>query len=179
MDFKDVINTRRSVRSYSRKEIPEFTLQTILDAARVAPSANNRQPWRYIVVRNAETIHRIAELSANQMFIAEAPVVIVLCGRKYVNPYSWFGEWMYLLEAAISMDHLVLAARNEGLGTCWVGAFDKLGIEELLNIPSSFPPIMITPLGYPRDESAFFSVIDRHPLREICFSEEFGNEISQ
>jgi nitroreductase len=173
-----VIRTRRSVRSYSEKEIPDATLQIVLDAARVAPSANNRQPWRYIVVREAQTIYRIAQLAANQMFIAEAPVVVVLCGRKYVNQHSWFGECMYLLEAAISMDHLMLAARNEGLGTCWVGAFDKRGIEDLLNIPPNFPPIMITPLGYPKDQSVFSDVIDRYPLMEICFSEEYGNEIS-
>jgi len=64
------------------------------------------------------------------------------------------------------------------LGTCWVGAFDKRGIEDLLNIPPNFPPIMITPLGYPKDQSVFSDVIDRYPLMEICFSEEYGNEIS-
>ena len=82
---------------------------------------------------------------------------------------------MYLLEAAISMDHLVLAARNEGLGTCWVGAFDKWGIEELLDIPPDFPPVMLTPLGYPKDKIAFSEVIDRKPINEICYSEKFGN----
>jgi nitroreductase len=111
------------------------------------------------------------------MFIAEAPIVVVLCGRKYVNHHSWFGECMYLLEAAISMDHFVLAARNEGLGTCWVGAFDKQGIEKLLDIPPDFPPVMITPLGYPRDKYAFSEVIDRESLDKISYSEKYGRKL--
>ena len=178
MDFYDVIKTRRSIRSFSSKQIPEQTLKRILNAARLAPSANNRQPWRYIIIRDTEKINQIAQLASNQLFIAEAPVVVVICGLRYTNRHSWFGESMYILETAISIEHLVLAARNEGLGTCWVGAFDKQGVEKLLNIPQGSPPIMITPLGYPKDESAFSDVVDRYPLREICYSEKYGNGVS-
>jgi len=178
MDFYGVIKTRRSIRSFSSKKVPDQILKRILNAARLAPSANNRQPWRYIIVKDTEKKNQIAQLASNQSFIAEAPVVVVICGLRYLNRHSWFGENMYILETAISIEHFVLAARNEGLGTCWVGAFDKQGIEKLLNIPQGSPPIMITPLGYPKDESAFSNVIDRYPLREICYSEEYGNSIS-
>jgi len=148
----------------------------VLNAARIAPSANNRQPWQYVMVQEVKTINKIALLANEQMFIAKAPVVIVLCGRKYVNPHSWLGESIYVLEAAISLDHLVLAARNEGLGTCWVGAFDRKGTEEFLGIPPEFPPIMITPLGYPREETAFRPIRGRKSLEEICFWERFGQK---
>ncbi len=177
MDFYDVIKTRRSVRSFSKKQIPDEILKKVLNAARLAPSANNGQPWRYIMVRDTNKIQQIAKLAADQLFISEAPVVIVLCGRRYVNAHSWIGDCMYLLEVGISMDHLVLASRNEGLGTCWVGAFNKHRIMELLRIHDEYPPVMITPLGYPQDDSVFQETSDRYQLEEICFSEVYGNQI--
>ena len=178
MDFREVVRTRRSVRSYGSRAVTAEVLGRVLEAARLAPSANNVQPWRYVVIRDAGKIREIARLAAGQMFIAEAPVVVVLCARSYVDRYSWIGGNMYLVDATISMDHLVLAARSEGLGTCWIGAFDRNGIEKLLNIPSGVHPLMITPLGYPRDDSAFSDAAYRRPLNEICFSEEYGNEMA-
>ena len=178
MDFYEVVKTRRSVRSYGTREVTAEVLGRVLEAARLAPSANNVQPWRYIVIRDPGRIREVATLAAGQMFIAQAPVVIVLCGESYTDRYSWIGGNMYLVDATISMDHLILAARNEGLGTCWVGAFDRSGIERLLGVPRGVHPLMITPLGYPRSDSAFSDAAYRRPLNETCFSEEYGKEMA-
>jgi nitroreductase len=155
MEFYDVIRTRRSVRRYSDRDVPGEVLERVLDAARLAPSANNKQPWRYIIVREQPRREEIARIAANQTFIAQAPVVIVLCAQQYVDHNSWIGENMYLVDATISMDHLVLAARNEGLGTCWIGAFDRKGVEEMFGLPGDVHPIVLTPLGYPASDGAF------------------------
>ena len=124
MDFLEVLLTTRSVRSYSSKPVEAEVLKRILNCARMAPSANNVQPWRFVVAHDEKMRKAIAKASANQSFIAEAPVVIVCCGKRYVDRWSWIKKNMYLVDTTIAIDHLTLAARNEGLGTCWIGAFD-------------------------------------------------------
>jgi len=173
MDFREVIETRRSVRSYSDKPVPDDALQRVLDAARLAPSANNTQPWEYIVVRDENLRKQIATHSFNQTFIAEAPVIILCCGRRYHDPYSWIADNMYIVDCTISFDHLTLAARNEGLGTCWIGAFDNDALKKLLNVPDDYDIIMLTPLGYPASASAFRKTASRRPLEEIVHKERF------
>jgi nitroreductase len=174
MDFYDVVKTRRSVRSYSSEPVGEEVIKRVLESARTAPSANNVQPWRYIVIKNKERINRIASLASGQMFIAGAPVVIALCGEKYLDRGSWISDNMYLIDTTISMDHLILAARNEGLGTCWIGAFDRKGVEKFLNLPKGIHPIMLTPLGYPKTKTAFSDRTYRREIDQICFLEEYG-----
>jgi len=177
MDFEEVVKTRRSVRSYSEKPVPDEALQRVLEAARLAPSANNLQPWHYIVVRDESLRRKIAELSFNQMFIAEAPVVIVCCGKKYHDNYSWIANNMYLVDCSISFDHLTLAARNEGLGTCWIGAFDHAAVRDLLNVPMGFDVIILTPLGYPARPEAFGPPSSRRSLSDIVSLDKFGTEL--
>lgn len=167
MEFNEIIRTRRSVRAYRPDPVPETALRRVLDSARLAPSANNTQPWHYYVVRENNLKRQIAKLACGQMFIAEAPLVIVCCGKRYPDPYSWIGDNMYLVDCAITLDHLTLAARNEGLGTCWIGAFNHEGIKEKLKITAGFDVIMLTPLGYPSDENAFHETRNRRPLESI------------
>ncbi|NOZ20062.1 MAG: nitroreductase [Planctomycetes bacterium] len=176
MEFDGVIKTRRSVRSYRDDPIPDDVLERVLTAAQSAPSANNVQPWRYIVVRDEATRKKIAEVALNQAFIAEAPVVIVCCGRNYHDSYSWIADNMFLVDCTISFDHLTLAARNEGLGTCWIGAFDHPQIKEVLDVPVGYDVVVLTPLGYPKSDQAFRPVSNRKPLSEIAFSEKFGRQ---
>ena len=179
MDFSEVLLTRRSVRSYSSKAIDAKVLGRVLNAARMAPSANNVQPWRFIVVSDEDKRKAIAKISANQSFIAEAPAVVVCCGKRYVDRWSWIGENMYLIDTAIAIDHLTLAARNEGLGTCWVGAFDHEDLRRLLNVPDGFDVIVLTPLGYPAKPDAFYETSSRKPLDEVVFAGSFGNSLPQ
>ena len=157
MEFYDVIKTRRSIRSYKPTEIPKDVLGRVLEAARVAPSGSNRQPWKYILIKNPELRKKIATLSGGQPWIADAPIVVVACGSdiKY-DRGGYMGEMSFLIDSAISLTHLILAAREEGLGTCWIGLFDNDSIKELLEIPLGWNVVAVTPLGYPKDATWTF-----------------------
>jgi len=175
MNFTEVLLTRRSVRAYSSKAVAPEVVSRVLNAARMAPSANNVQPWRFIVVRDENRRKAIARASAEQGFIAEAPVVIVGCGKRYIDRWSWIRENMYLIDTTIAIDHLTLAARNEGLGTCWVGAFEHKQLRGLLKVPDGFDVIALTPLGYPEADGAFYETTSRKAMEKIVFTETFGN----
>jgi nitroreductase len=175
MDFEQVVKTRRSVRSYRSQPVPDDVLERVLSAARMAPSANNIQPWHFVVVKDAKLREEVARNCFDQTFIAEAPVVIVCCGRKYPDRYSWISDNLYLVDVAIATDHLTLAARNEGLGTCWIGALDQKSLRKILNVPSGHDIIMVTPLGYPSSETVFRTSSNRKSLSEIVSYEGFGN----
>jgi nitroreductase len=168
MEFLEVVQTRRSVRAYKPDPIRIDVLRRVFDAARAAPSANNEQPWLFLLIKDAAQRRRLAELAADQMFIAEAPVVVVCCGRRYVDRWSWIGPHMYLVDCAIAMDHLTLAARDAGLGTCWIGAFDHEAIKQAVPVPPGHDVVMLTPLGYPAARDAFHESRTRRPLSDIA-----------
>lgn len=180
MDFYEVIKTRRSVRSYRPDPIPDETLHRVLDAACRAPSGNNTQPTRLILATDVTIKEALAAFSLSQSFIAEAPVVVVACGCElpqkpgsYRGNYGgYMGEHSVLLNVAIAVDHLTLAARAEGLGTCWIGAFDNTKIKELLHIPGGVQVVALTPLGFPQGE-AFAEDSDRLPLARLVCNEKW------
>ncbi len=177
MDFYEVIKTRRSVRSYKKDDIPEDVLKRVLNAARIAPSGSNRQPWRFIVIKDEQRKKKIAELCHNQSFIAQAPVVIAGCGRNiHYNRGEWMGDYSVLVDVAIAFDHLTLAARAEGLGTCWIGSFDNDAIKNFLGIPADYNVVALTPLGYPASDNAFHETKDRLALEELVFYEKWGGK---
>jgi len=167
MDFYEVIKTRRSVRSFKADAIPDDVLERVLNAARIAPSGSNRQPWRFIVIRDPAVRERLVPSCHGQRFIAAAPIVVAACGR-YIDfdRGDWMGDSSMLVDVTIAIDHLVLAARAEGLGTCWIGSFNNDQIKELLDVPDGWEIVALTPLGYP-DGSAFTETADRKPLSEI------------
>ena len=173
LDFYEVIRTRRSIRSYKPDPIPKEVLTRVLDAARIAPSGSNRQPWKFIVVKDEELKRRIAKACHNQMFIAEAPVVIVACGYNiHYNRGEYMGDFSMLVDVSIAFTHLILAARAEGLGTCWIGSFNNEEIKRILGIPEEVNVVAITPLGYPKDEE-FREPGPRKPLSEIMSVDKF------
>lgn len=173
MDFYEVIRTRRSIRSYKPDPVPDDVLTRILEAARIAPSGSNRQPWKFIVVRDEELKRRLAIACHNQMFIAEAPVVIVACGYNiHWNRGEYMGDLSMLVDVSIAFTHLILAARAEGLGTCWIGSFSNEEVKRILGIPKDVNVVAITPLGYPRDED-FGEPGPRKPLSEIVSFDRF------
>ena len=173
MEFYDVIKTRRSIRQYKSTEIPEDVLNRVLEAARIAPSGSNRQPWKYILIKNPELRKKIATLSGGQPWIAEAPIVVVACGSdiKY-DRGGYMGEMSFLIDSAIGLTHLILAAREEGLGTCWIGLFDNDSIKELLEIPPGWNVVGVTPLGYPKDSTWTFPG-KRKEIKEIVSVDEW------
>ncbi|MCM8817927.1 MAG: nitroreductase family protein [Candidatus Omnitrophica bacterium] len=171
MDFYEVIRTRRSVREYKKDQIPEEVLKKVLDSARIAPSGSNRQPWKFILIKDTERKKKMVELCEGQEFVAQAPVLIVACGKNiHYNRGKWMGDYSMIVDVAIAVDHLTLSARAEGLGTCWIGSFDNEGIKKFLNIPEDVNVVALTPLGYPKDPNVFKETKNRKKLEEIiCY----------
>lgn len=174
MDFYEVIRTRRSVRKFKADAIPEDVLKRVLDAARIAQSGSNRQPWRYIIIRDKARMKEMLPVCGGQPFVAEAPVLVVACGTKLnVNRAGYMGDLSMLVDVSISFDHLTLAARAEGLGTCWIGSFNNDGVKKYLEIPDDVQVVALTPLGYPADSGAFSENTNRKSLKEIVCYEKY------
>ncbi|MCK4851863.1 MAG: nitroreductase family protein, partial [Candidatus Omnitrophica bacterium] len=134
MEVMEAIRDRHSIRSYEDRKVEEEKLNLILEAARLAPSASNRQEWRYVVVRDKQTRQKLMEAASGQAFVGEAPVVIACCARSDGHIMKC-GQSCYPIDVAISIDHMTLKAVEEGLGTCWVGAFNEAKAKEILGVP--------------------------------------------
>lgn len=150
MDFIELARARYSVRCYQDKPVGGETLARILEAVRLAPSGANRQPWRFVVIRDAGTRERLVEACNGQQFISQAPVVVAGCGLmpERIMRCGMPGD---AVDLAIAMEHLALAATAEGLGTCWIGAFYQDKVREVLGIPDSVRVVELMTLGYPAD----------------------------
>jgi len=173
LDFYEVIRTRRSVRSYKNKPILEEVLNRVLETARIAPSGSNRQPWKFILVKDEALKQKMILACKNQTFVAEAPVIVVACGKKIPsNRGGYMGEMSMLVDVSIAFTHLILAARAEGLGTCWIGAFNNHEVKRLLEVPNGYEVIAVTPLGYPL-EDVFTEPRNRKNLDEIVSLNKF------
>lgn len=151
MSIYDVIAARRSIRKYKADPVEEDKLLRILRAARSAPSAGNRQPWHYFVVTDDAIKLRLKAAYDREWFYT-APAIVCACGEPSRSWTRKDRRNYQDVDVAISFDHLVLAATAEGLGTCWIGAFEPAVVREVLGIPVGIEPIVLSPLGYP-DES--------------------------
>ncbi len=149
-NLMEIITYRRSIRSYSSQEVEENNLEYVLDAFRKAPSAKNLQPWKLIIVKDKNKKSDLAIACNNQAFIADAPIVIAACALEELA-YSVMGGYMnsYPIDLAIALEHLMLAATEVGLGTCWIGAFKESLVKGILGVPESIRVVALTPLGYP------------------------------
>jgi nitroreductase len=166
LEFSDLVKKRKSIRKYKPDKVPKADIEYVLEAARLAPSWTNRQCWRYIVVTDEATRKKIAMTE----WVAKAPVIIVGCadplkaGNREGKPY-------YMLDMGISMEHLILAAAEKGLGTCWLGGqFDEKTVREALGVPESHRVVALTPIGYP-DESP--PAKERKPMSEMVTWEKW------
>jgi nitroreductase len=150
MSVLEVIQKRRSVRKYKENPIPEEVLLRVLEAARLAPSGKNFQPWKFIIVKDKALKEKLAQASAGQFFIAKAPIIIVGCGFPD-NCYARMGRYMksWSVDVTIALEHLILQAQEEGLGTCWIGSFEEEEVKAILNVPEEVKVLALTPLGYP------------------------------
>jgi len=150
MDVMKAIQSRRSIRAYNTREVEEEKLMRILESARLSPSAGNRQERRFIIIKEAKTRKLLCEAARNQAFVAEAPVVIAACSVETEYVMSC-GQMAYPIDTAIAVDHMTLQAVEEGLGTCWIGAFDEKKVKEILHIPDNVRVVALLPLRYPSD----------------------------
>jgi nitroreductase len=152
MEFQDLIKKRYSVRGYQSKEVEKEKLEKVLNAARMAPTAVNYQPFRLIVVETKGKEEELKTIYPAEWF-TEAPLVICACAVKSESWTRRDGRNYVEVDTTIAMDHLILAATELGLGTCWIAAFDVEAARKVLKVQDGMEPLLFTPLGYPDSES--------------------------
>jgi nitroreductase len=163
MDFLELAKKRYSVRAYKPDPVEDDKLQNVLEAARLAPTACNIQPFQFIVIHTKGKETELRRIYSASWFV-QAPIIIAACG---IPSESWGrrdGKNYCDVDVTIAMDHLILSATELGLGTCWIGAFNPDAARELLGLPSDVEPIAFTPLGYPADQPGYKN---RKSLNEI------------
>lgn len=153
MEFSKVISKRRAIRKYKTDSIPEDKLQKLYQALHAAPSGNNRQPYKFIFVKDPEIRHQIATKACHQEFLSQPPILMIACCEQSRS-----------FDAAIAVDHMILAATDEGLGTCWVGWFEQDAVRKILNIPANMEIPILVPIGYADEMPAARA---RKPVSEL------------
>lgn len=164
MNVFDAISTRRSIRKYKLNSVEKEKLMRILEAGRLSPSANNQQPWQFIVLDTQEAKMKIRDAVSGK-WLLDAPIIIVACADPKAGWVRSDGEEYWRVDVAIALENMVLQATEEGLGTCWVAIFDEGALKRVLNIPRQIRVIALTPLGYADEEKG--RVTDRKPLENI------------
>lgn len=202
MEVMEAIQKRRSIRHFKPDPVPDDLVRKLLDAARLAPSGGNCQPWKFIIVSNPETKVELAgactyatprDENIYQSWVADAPVVIVACGyereatvRYYDGDRVIIGDWVdfarqmekgpvnyeseLLIDLAIALDHLSLAAVEQGIGTCWVGGVDEKRVKQILAVPQDMRTPGLMALGFP---DKFPEPRPRKSLEEIVYYEKY------
>ena len=165
MSVLEAIRKRYSCRAYQARPIEQDKLNQVFEAARLAPSAKNMQDWRFVVVTDKETKHKVAEAASGQMFLEKAGAIIVACSNS--EHVMRCGQAIGPIDVAIALEHISLQAVDLGLATCWIGSFEPEKVKAILGIPSDINMIELMGLGYPADEPKEPS---RVPVDEIvCF----------
>lgn len=172
MSVLDIIKQRQSVRKYQGKPVEDEKLNLILEAARLAPSSSNSQPWHFIAVKDKQLKAKLMQavpmgVAAINKFIDEAPVVIVGCVTPsfFQRVTSVFGRENQFVDVSIAMEHMVLVAEELDLGTCWIGWFDEGKVKKLLSVPRAAKVVAMLSLGYPREGGTHATT--RKALEEI------------
>lgn len=168
------IQTRQSIRKYSNNPIPESDLNEILKTGFSAPSAGNRQPWRVVVVKDKTRKDKLAIAALGQQFIAEAPILLVICAvpHESAERYKERGATLYALQDTAALtQNILLASHSLGYATCWIGAFNEDEVTEVLNIPEGMRPVSMIPIGYAEGETP--EVRPRRSITEVIIEEEF------
>jgi len=162
------IKERRSIRRYQQRPVDDEILTTLMEAVRLAPSASNRQEWRFIVVKDRAQIEKLATITG-QLFLATAPVIVA---GVALNPERVMRCEVpaYAVDLSIALTHLMLAAVEHGLGTCWIGWFDQNEVKRTLRIPDEYKVVGLLTLGYPAESPDFRG---RKPLNEVVSYDYF------
>jgi nitroreductase len=150
MEVLRALKERRSIRAYLNTPIEDEKLNRVLEAARISPSAKNRQEWKFIVIKDEKIKQRLLPGVKGRKFVIEAPAIIVACATEssFIMPCGQYG---YTVDLSIAMSYIMLEAQEVGLGTCWLGGFFEEQIKEVLEIPDGVRVVAMTPLGYPAE----------------------------
>ena len=150
MEFESVIKSRESIRDYSDKKVEDKKIKYVLECARLAPSWTNKQCWQFIVVKDKKIINDLSKTSIINRWLKNVPVIIVACGNPKQSGFR-NGIKYFIVDVSIALEHIVLAATDKGLGTCWIGVFNGNKVKKILEIPENIRVVALTPLGYPAD----------------------------
>ncbi|MDD2696161.1 MAG: nitroreductase family protein [Anaerolineales bacterium] len=170
MEFYELIKVRASVRAYRPDPVPQEKLDRILEAARLAPTAANLQPFRVLVCRTCGREAELRRVYDRDWFVA-APLILAVCGVVAEGWVRKDGKSYLDVDAAIVMDHIILAATNEGLGTCWIAAFNAEEARRAFHLPEGVEPVVLTPLGFATGEPR---LKERKTLEGLIFFETWG-----
>ncbi len=174
MEFLEVVKKRRSIRAYKPDPVEPEKIANVLEAARQAPSWKNLQCWRFMVITSIEKRTAVANVFAptnpGAKALLQSPVIIALCANP-AESEVWDSKDFYMLDAGLAMEHLILAATDLGLATCWQGLFDEEKMKQALGVPAEFRVIAVSPLGYPDQER---NPRPRKGMEEIAFGEQWG-----
>lgn len=165
MDTLTCIRTRREIRNYLNKSIPDEDLLKILEAGRLAPSSKNSQPWHFVVIRNKEILRKISELTPTGAHLSKAPLAIAVLMDNAKLPE---------IDGARSVQNMVLAAWDLGIGSCWITNFYEDGVKDILGAPQRMKLVSVIPFGYPTEPKTNRKKI-RKPLEELVHYESFEN----
>jgi len=172
MNVFEAVKTRRSIRKYKEEPIPEEHLKQILEAARLAPSAGNKQPWRFVVVKDEATRGKLGEVARQQKWISDAAVIVAALAMDPKNP-EVYEKWAER-DVMTAVEHMVLAAWELGYGSCWIGAFTEEKVKELLAVPEGMKVIALLPIGVPNVEPGERG---RKGFKELFHGEKYGNPL--
>jgi nitroreductase len=169
MEFESVIKSRSSTRDFSDKIVEAEKINFVLECARLAPSWANRQCWHFIVVKDKRVIEDLSKTSIINRWLKNVPVIIVACGDSTKsgsrNDINYF-----VVDVSIALEHLVLAATDKGLGTCWIAGFDGKKVKKILGIPKHIRVVALSPLGYPAEKNSIigklFKVVTQNKKRK-------------
>jgi nitroreductase len=173
-EFIETIKTRRSVRKFQRDPIPEKEIREIIETGLRAPSAGNRQPWRIVRVQDQTRKNALAEAAFGQSFMADAPVVLVVCGfpDESAERYGKRGKTLYVLQDTAALTTtILLVAHSLGYGCCWIGAFDEGEVSRILEVPDGMKPVAMIPIGKPKGKA--LPLRKRKPISEVLVEESF------
>jgi nitroreductase len=170
MNVMEAIKNRYSCRNYQNKPIEPEKLDTLTEAARLAPSARNSQDWRFVFVTAPDTRRFLMQAAAGQEFVGQAPVVIAACSctNKRMN---LCGQPYASVNVSIALEHIALAATSLGLATCWIGSFTPQSVRQILNIPTHIEIVELMTVGYPADRP---KSPNRFPVEQIACHEKWG-----
>lgn len=172
MNVFEAIETRRSVRKYKPKPVPDDHLRQMLEAARLAPSAGNRQPWRFVVVREPELRRKLGVIASNQTWISDAGVIVAAMAMDPKDP-EVYERWAER-DVMTAVEHIVLSAWELGYGTCWIGAFHEDEVKKLLEIPEKMRVISLLPIGVPDQRP---DKRGRKAFDEIFHGDKYGDKL--
>lgn len=176
MNVEECIKTRRSIRKYQDKQVDWEKISQILDAGKFAPSAGNIQNWKFIVVRKEDVIRKLAQASFDQDWMQDSPVHIVIAAepKKAERFYGSRGERLYTIQScSAAIQNMLLTAKDIGLGSCWVGAFDEEKVKRALNMPEDVVPQAIITIGYPDENPDLPSRIE---LEHQVYLDKWGSK---